>query len=594
MLARPTVATAAIGLVTVALNVWWVHRHRDLGAYNVDEVGYMATSLRFHRGLDLSDPLSFLRVVGSPSSTGPLVPLLGLPLLTAFGRGVPIVMAVQPLVVVVAAVAAAGMTASASGRRAGIVAGIVTLCMPAMILSSRSFQYAAAASALLALAAWGLIASENGRRRSAMVAFGLATGLMLLSRTMAVGFLPALAVATVVQVRRDRAAWVNVAIAAAVALGVAGPWWWISREALADYLLGFGYGSSSRFYGDAGLSGRIARRWTNLADDLRVLRWVGLLVLVLLIAAGIAAVLRRRRAGPEDHRIDPGENLEGDSASGPPEAAAVPTGRPRWASVDRLLRDPLATVAIVIVIGFPTLLSTRNQGVWFELPLEVLLVVLVVGLAGRLPLRARSVAEVAAVTVAVLTFAVSMTDTGGTIGTDVGRRSTLQQAQVALYGGLIDKERPLADADPALGSDDPAVRAAAAQRWWQANVALAEEIESLRRAEGGRIAISLSGNSHLLNGQSLLLTQELRSLVPPPSEVPDTSSTTAELETHLSPEWEGTHRRLLVLIRSRSLPFPEDRDVARLQELALSRGWQQIRSIPLPDGGDVVILEPPG
>lgn len=570
---QPMPITAVVGAVVTAANVWWVHRYRHLGAYNVDEVGYMATALRFHAALDPLHPLELVRAVAAPSSTGPLVPLLAVPLIAVFGRGVPVVMLVQPLLVVVAAVGAAGIGAAAAGRRAGVVAGVVTLCLPAMIQSARGFQYASAAAAFLAFAVLALLSSDHGRHRRWMLAFGAAVGLMLLSRTMAIGFVPALGVATVLQVRRDRRAWSNVGLAAAVALGVAAPWWIRSRDALYDHLFGLGYGAGSKDYGRSGIGARVLQRWSTLTDDMRAFRWLGLVILVLLVGMFAARRLDNRR-----HR-------------GHGTTAVGPTASQRLRAV---ANDPLTTVGTVVLVGYLTLLTTRNQGVWFELPLEVLLVPLLVGLAARLPSRIRTSVEIAALCLAALTFGVSLTDTGGVGGTDPSTRSTLQRTQFALYGGLIDKERPLADADPALGSDDPAVRSRTAGRWWRANVEVAEAIERRAHPRDDLLFISVSGNSHLINGQSLLLTRQLRSMSEPPSGVPDTSEPLSELRREVEPTWQGTHSRLLVLLRARSQPFPEDRQVPLLKALAESAGWHTTEVIPLPDGGDVVLMEPPG
>lgn len=569
---HPVTLTAGVGVLVAALNVWWVHEMRDLGAYNVDEVGYVATALRYHSALDLFHPLEFLKAVGAPSSTGPLVPLLAVPLIALLGRGVPVVMLIQPLIVVVAAIGIAGVTTAAAGRRTGTIAGIVTLCMPGMVQSARGFQYGSAAAAFLALAVWALLRSDHGRSRWAMLAFGLSTGLMLLSRTMAVGFVPALAVAVVLQVRRDRRGWANVGLAALVTILVAGPWWVLSRNALYDYLVGFGYGRSSQYYGDAGLRDRVVTRWSNVAGDLRALRWIGL-------ATGLAALAtiasRWLRHPIAEQNTEPF------------------TWRPHQSDRFRTFFDhPLTTVGAVVAIGTFTLLSTRNHGVWFELPLEALLVALVVGITAYLSPVLKAVIQASAVVIAVAAFAVSLTDSGGQTGFEA-TRSALQQSQLALYGGLIDKERPLSDADPALGSDDPTVRSTAAERWWQANIEVADAIERERRRTDNRLFVSVSGNSHLMNGQSLLLTQELRSIPLPPSEVPDTSASDEELRHHLDPKWNGTHERLLVLIRSKSQPFPEDRQVPRFEAMAEDAGWTRTTTIALPDGGDVVLMVPP-
>jgi hypothetical protein len=398
-----------------------------------------------------------------------------------------------------------------------------------------------------------------------MLAFGAAVGLMLLARTMAVGFLPAIVVATAIVVVWDRRTLANLALAGGAALAVAAPWWISSRDALYDYLFGFGYGRISQHYGASGVVERIETRWRNLGEDLRVLRWVGLAILVAIAGGALVRTIRAR--------------------GGPGDVATRPHG-------DRLDRRSTLAVAALVLVGYLTLLTTRNQGVWFELPLELLLVGVVVAFAARLG-RPRWILEGAALCVAAATLGISMTDSGGDLPLDVNQRTFHQTVQAELYGGLIDKERPLTDADPALLSQDPAERGATAREWWEANIEVADTIERYRRDAGGLLSVSMSGNSHLINGQSILLTQELRTMPPAPLEVPDTASSTSELREHLTPMRWGTHERILVLIRSRSLPFPEDRDVPRLRHLAEDQGWQLDDSVALPDGGDVLFLRLP-
>lgn len=575
---RPELAVAAMGLVTAGVHVWWVHRHRLLGAYNVDEVGYMATGLRLHSSLDLSAPQAFVERLLSPSSTGPLVPFLTVPFSVLFGRGVPVLMIVQSLMVVTAAIAVAGIASRLGDRRAGVVAGVVVLTAPAMIQSARNFQYAAAAGAFLCLAVWALLSSDEGRNRRAMVAFGAAAGAMLLSRTMTLGFVPALVVATVVTVRRDGRAWRNVALATAVAGVVAGPWLVSSRQALYDYLVGFGYGSQSRFYGDAGWAERLHGRVVNVGTDLKPFSiLLGAVTLVVGVRT-LARVARRRTPGAARQQRD--------------EASAA-TAEPASAHDSDSLRRRRLVAAVVLVVGAIALASTRNRGVWFEVPLELLIVALVVAATATFGHRTRRLVEVLAIGMGLTVFALSVGDTGGELG-DGPEYTRVERLRFSLYGGLVEKQRALAVGDPRAISPDDTIRRASASEWTAANVELAERLDDLRVAEGGLTMLTMSGNSHLINSQSLLLIQSLRSLTLSPIEVPDTARPDRDLTDFLQPEWRGTHQRLLVLIRSRSLPFPEDRDTPRFERLARRRGWTEAERIPLPDGGDVVIMRHSG
>ena len=232
---RPVLATLLIGLVFTVLQTWWIAKHRQLGAFNVDEEGGLAAALRFHRSVGL-DPRALITEVFS-TWNGPLVPLLAVPIIIAGPHAIATVMVIQPLLVVAAACGTAGIVANTNfSRRAALLAGVMTMLLPISVVSSRSFQYSTGVAAFLALSLWGLLASDRGRRRWPMIGFGAATGAMLLCRTMSASFLPAIAVAALVVVARERRAWINVIVAAVTTLVVAGLWWAVEWNDIIKYL----------------------------------------------------------------------------------------------------------------------------------------------------------------------------------------------------------------------------------------------------------------------------------------------------------------------------------------------------------------------
>ena len=106
---HPVALTAAIGLVVATLNVWWVATHRDVGALNIDEAGYLSTALQFHRVLDPAVPGAVLDAFLEPAPTGAFVQVLSVPFLVLGPRSVQSALAMQAVIGVVAAVAAAGL-----------------------------------------------------------------------------------------------------------------------------------------------------------------------------------------------------------------------------------------------------------------------------------------------------------------------------------------------------------------------------------------------------------------------------------------------------------------------------------------------------
>ena len=44
---HPVGTVAALAAIIAAVNLWWVHEHRFLGTFDVDETGYIAAALRY-------------------------------------------------------------------------------------------------------------------------------------------------------------------------------------------------------------------------------------------------------------------------------------------------------------------------------------------------------------------------------------------------------------------------------------------------------------------------------------------------------------------------------------------------------------------
>lgn len=550
VIARPLLSVAVLALTVAVVNVWWVAVHRPLGSLTIDEVGYMASGMGYHRALRADGPLEFLRLVFRPSPTGPLVPVLSVPFLIAGSRSVTTMFATQAFIGAVAAVAAAGCALRLAGRRAAVLTGLIVLSLPGMIASARSYQFGAAPGACMLLALWALLSSDRGHARPAMVGFGAAVGAMLLARSMALGFVPGLAIAALVIIRKDRRAYTNLGVSVVSTLVVAGPWWWASREPLFEYLFRFGYGDQAGEYGSGGLLRRAGDRWMEIGTDVR-LPFV-LLTLVSVVAIGVTLIRRLRTREPSA----------------------------RWSPPRELL-----ALAVVVLFGVLALMSTANIGVWFELPLELIAVPLIVSagaLAGTKVLR--TIGALSAI-VAVTTLAIAATDPGGQDHLD-GVRGDVQ---AVLYGNVHDFFWDIGGAHAPLSSNDPDVRGPAADAWWAATTAVTGQLEQMR-VHDESLLITLSGSSQLMNGQSLRLGRELELYPEVETEEVDTTAPVDDIQPYLEPT-RGDRQRVLVLMHPRSELFPRDRQVARLARMARDGGWRPVEVVGLPDGGYVEILD---
>jgi hypothetical protein len=188
------------------------------------------------------------------------------------------------------------------------------------------------------------------RSRRWAIACGAAIGLMLLARTMAVAFVPgvfAAALAGMLLVDRTdlRRRFVNLGLTAIAAAVVAATWYYHNLKPVWEYLTSYGYGSESTYYG----AQHAAVSWGRFkAVTERVIADDFLVPMTALIAIGLVAlavVVVRRLLAAEDRRQAALEMLGGEAAA----------------------------IAIVVVTGVAALMTSRNGGNGFSLPISMLL-----------------------------------------------------------------------------------------------------------------------------------------------------------------------------------------------------------------------------
>jgi hypothetical protein len=134
-------------------------------------------------------------------------------------------------------------------------AAVLVASCPVTIMYARSFLFALPATSVTTLALFALLRSDRFREPIWAFAFGVFCGLMALTRTMTVAFIPGLVVGALVSVVAERADLGRRALilAGALVLGLAtaAPWYWPNGRYVFDYLLNFGYGTHAVEYGRA-------------------------------------------------------------------------------------------------------------------------------------------------------------------------------------------------------------------------------------------------------------------------------------------------------------------------------------------------------
>jgi hypothetical protein len=347
---RWAVLVAAGALLLAVLNVWWVAQYRHGFPLNVDENGYTAIGIVDWLGFETGGIHGWWEAIQLQTPNAPLLPALSSVLMIAVTPGVMEGFGTLIAIGVALVMFSYGIGARLAGPRLGALGALAVATSEGIFLFAREYIFALPAAAALSAAVYALIGSDAMRRRWWSVGVGVAIGLMLLSRTMGVAFVPGLAVAAVLLILiRGRGEYpgrfLNFGLATLAGFLVSITWYWRNLQPVYEYLTNYGYGSQAQYYG-AEHSALSWPRFKAVAATMVGSDLLAPLAVVLLAAfVALAVVVVRRVADAEDRR-----------------AAAL-----------RILGSDAFAVAIVFVSGFTALMSSRNGGNGFTFPLAMLL-----------------------------------------------------------------------------------------------------------------------------------------------------------------------------------------------------------------------------
>ena len=359
---RWTLAVLAVFLaLRVGLDAWWLWAFRDGYPLNTDEVGYLTIALDDTQGLETGGIAGLWHAFLDNRSQAPLVPLLTVPIQLAFGQEIFPSFFVQAPFLVLLALATCGLAGRLANPPLGLLAAVVVTSIPDMTDWTRTFHFGVPSAALFTAGTYALVRAEGFLNPRWALIWGVLLGLTLLARTMTIALIPGQVLAAALVVvfassdRPRRAA--NLALALAVGIAIAATWYAHNWRIVAEYLIGFGYGDHSVYYGQAYpiLSwARWTARLKTLIDRGFYLP-LAVLTAVTLVAGMIAALLCVR----------------------PRDGAAWRTG----------LQNGVWICAVVVLCGYVALSSSPNEGTGFVLPLLPILVALAMASLARLKWR---------------------------------------------------------------------------------------------------------------------------------------------------------------------------------------------------------------
>jgi hypothetical protein len=386
---RPTLRwgliVLAVAILLFGLDIWWFEVHRSGYPFDIDEAGYTSFGLVDYLGLHHGGLSGWWEAIDHQGTFAPLVPALT-SLTVWVHPGILNGFAVLAVFALLLALATYGVAERLVGPRLGAFAAIVTATLPGTFKFAREYIYALPTAALLMCAVFGILRSDGMRSRRWAIGAGVAVGLLPLTRTMAIAFIPGLVLAALLPLllRGDRTNYVrrlvNLGLMAIVAVAVAATWYAHNLRSVVDYLTGYGYGSQSAYYGESHALiswGRFAGVVERIIEE-DLLVPIAALVMAALVALIVALWIRVRRS----------TRIERD--------------------LTEIAATDAAGVCLIFIAGFAALMTSRNGGDGFTIPISVLLPTIAALALKRFP---RAVVPVVGLTAMICLFNLLSTST---------------------------------------------------------------------------------------------------------------------------------------------------------------------------------------
>jgi 4-amino-4-deoxy-L-arabinose transferase-like glycosyltransferase len=331
-------------MIAVFLGVgWaWIWNFRDPLLLDIDEAGYLRMSVNNLHALQAGGFENWLRAVFWPSPYAPVVPAITSLVMSAFGTDPRTGMMVPLFSAVVCAVATYGLALRLTrSHLAALLAVALFLSCQSLITYSRDFHYSVPAAAAMTSAIWFGTLSNGFRRLGWSIAFGVMMGLLPLSRSMTLAFVPGIFLGFGIAVLAGGLSWrqiLNGLVAVIVCVVLVCLWLVPSWQLLTEYLITYGYGDRAGEYGPKS-SFLSVDSWLM---SVKILAYMVYLPQFFLLVAGALAwvIFAGRRV------------------------ASV--GKPRLRAI---LASPYLPPLVALLAGVTALTSSANKGSAFWLPL---------------------------------------------------------------------------------------------------------------------------------------------------------------------------------------------------------------------------------
>jgi hypothetical protein len=238
--------------LSVYQDIAWVVKYRFDQSFDIDESGYLAIAVAFAKAKINGGWDGWWHAVSAPLGFAPLLPVVASLTMIVFGVNenfgfvCNIGFAAGTLVLMFVAL-------RRFSPAHGLLASILLVSLANVSMFSRTFQFVSATTFFFFAGFVFFALSDGFRWRSYAILTGASLGCMVLSRTMALAFLPAFAFSFLIYLYLvhgfSRQAVKNIVASILVFLTVALPWYLSNYKSVFGYLFAFGYGAHATEYG---------------------------------------------------------------------------------------------------------------------------------------------------------------------------------------------------------------------------------------------------------------------------------------------------------------------------------------------------------
>ncbi|WP_169708559.1 ArnT family glycosyltransferase [Trinickia terrae] len=249
---RSRAIVVGAALILAALVSWsnllWVEHNRFGLALTIDEAGCMSQAIAYANALKYGGIPAWLAALSYPTKFAPLSPIVSSILMARLGVDENIAFYAHILFYAATVLVTFWWVREQSSRLAAICVSLLVATLPDIVLYTRKYQCGLPATFFL-LANFAYYKADRFSSWFWSFWIGAALGLMLLSRTMSVAFLPDFGLVWLLDswktLMRNIA---QLAMSVAVFLLISVPWYASNFKEIFGYLFSFGYGAHSTEY----------------------------------------------------------------------------------------------------------------------------------------------------------------------------------------------------------------------------------------------------------------------------------------------------------------------------------------------------------